>query len=415
MIKNKLINNIAWNSIGSIVYLACQWFMTIVVVWIYDDFTNAGNLSLAMNITNIFYTLALFNIRIFQVSDKNNEFNDRTYIYSRVFTCVISFILCLIFVLFNNYFITQKKIIIFYMLYRSIDAFIDVLHGIDQKHWRMNYIGMSLIIRGILNLIIFIILGIFFDLLTSIFGMLVISLLICFLFDYQKAKILIVFSTVKIKNILILLIKCLPIMMSSLIIMFIYSYSRYSLEKIYGIENLGIYTSVIAPTIILQVVASLLFMPMINIFTNYLKDNNYIRLKNMFFLYFLFILFISIIFYFASIIFGEWGINILFGQSIIQYTYLLPEGIIVSGIYTVLILFNNILTIIRDIKGMLIGNIIGAVICLVITNYFLNNFYLTGANYVIIISQLFIIIYFLYRFIIFLFNNINKQKNLIAT
>ena len=96
MQEHKLVKNSIWNSIGILVYFACQWIMTIIVVRLTGDFVSSGNLALAMNITNFFATFALYNIRFFQVSDVTGEYKDSEYIMARVVTCVASIFLCAI-------------------------------------------------------------------------------------------------------------------------------------------------------------------------------------------------------------------------------------------------------------------------------------------------------------------------------
>ena len=49
--------NALLNSIGSLFYLGCQWLITVLVIRI-GSVEDGGDLSLAMSITNIFYTLA---------------------------------------------------------------------------------------------------------------------------------------------------------------------------------------------------------------------------------------------------------------------------------------------------------------------------------------------------------------------
>ena len=50
--------NMIWNSIGSMTYLACQWFTTIFVVRLSSGYDDAGLLSLAMSVVGIFGTFA---------------------------------------------------------------------------------------------------------------------------------------------------------------------------------------------------------------------------------------------------------------------------------------------------------------------------------------------------------------------
>ena len=63
----------AFNSMGSLFYLLCQWLLTVVVVPL-CSFEAAGILTLSISLTNVFFTLATFGIRIFQVSDSQGKY-----------------------------------------------------------------------------------------------------------------------------------------------------------------------------------------------------------------------------------------------------------------------------------------------------------------------------------------------------
>ena len=60
--KLSVYENLIWNTIGSFTYLICQWLLTLIVVRVSDGFGNAGNLALAISVTNIFFNLACFNV-----------------------------------------------------------------------------------------------------------------------------------------------------------------------------------------------------------------------------------------------------------------------------------------------------------------------------------------------------------------
>jgi len=351
-----------------------------------------------MSFTGIFHSIAVYNIRSFQVSDINNEYNDNIYIMARIITCIISIILCLIFLIIIKYTYIQRIIIITYMIFRSNEAFIDVLHGIDQKHWRMDYISISLIIRGISMLSVFIILGLFFELYFAIIGMVIITFLIGFLFDIQKTKKLTNIFLKFDKRIFILLKQCFPLMLVILIGVLILSYSRYSIERLLGTEALGIYASVSAPALIIQVAASFIFLPLINVFASYLKEINFKKYINIFIIISIALLLISIFIYIIFVLFGDFCLSILFGDSIKPYSYLLSGAVIVAGLTAFMWFMNMIFSTIRDIKGILIGNILGLIICLIFTNIFLNNYGLIGANYIMILSQGIAVLFLFIRF-----------------
>ena len=67
--------NMFWNSFGSIVYLGCQWLITILVVRLSTGYEDAGALALGMAVSNVFSPIGYFKVRTYQVSDVNNRFS----------------------------------------------------------------------------------------------------------------------------------------------------------------------------------------------------------------------------------------------------------------------------------------------------------------------------------------------------
>lgn len=379
-------------------YFACLWLITFFVVWLYEDYTNAGYLALAMNITNIFYCTSTYNIRAYQVSDIRGEYSDSEYMLARFLTCTASVVLCTIFIIVINYQGMQRSIIFCYMLFRANEAFIDVLHGIDQKHWRMDYIGISFIARGVSMLVAFIVLGWLWGFLAAVIGMLVVTSFVNLFYDLPRAKKLAKSLHFTASCLFSLLKRCFPLMLVMLISTFIVSYSRYSLERIHGTEALGIYASVIAPTVIVQLSATFIFSPLINLFASYLNEANEKSFITIFSLCCVSIFGITLIIYIASLKLSEWGLSLLFGDSIRPYAHLLSGAVIVAGLTAYMWFMNMLFSIIRDMKGILYGNVIGALICFAITDALLIKYGLAGANYTMIISQGIAVFYLFIRF-----------------
>ena len=144
--------NALLNSIGSLFYLGCQWLITVLVIRI-GSVEDGGDLSLAMSITNIFYTLAAFGMREFQVSDYHNKHSTSDYITTRIMTCLCSILLCSAVILPNRHYSgAQMACILIYMLFRACEALIDTFQAIEQKADRMDYTCISFVVRGILLL-----------------------------------------------------------------------------------------------------------------------------------------------------------------------------------------------------------------------------------------------------------------------
>ena len=357
------------------------------MVWLSDDFTNAGNLNLAMTITNAFTIIALYSIRAYQVSDINEVYSDSDYVTARLTTCAGAILLCAIFILFDDLSSTQRLIIFCYMIFRANEALIDVFHGIDQKHWRMDYICVSQVVRGVLKLITFVVLLWMFDLLTAIIGMTVITMAVGFLYDIPKAKKLATFRLQASKQIISLLKRCFPLMLSLLIVTAILSFARYLLQQIEGTEALGVYATATTPTIIIPVVALLIFNPLTKPLADLLNKKNKAGYLKVFALALSLIVGITTGAAVVSHFFGAWGLGILFDDSVVPYAYLLAGAAVAAGLTGLLWYMNVIFTTIGDLKGLFVCKLIGLIICLTTAGMFIENFGLIGTNYVMIVSQ----------------------------
>ena len=109
--------SVIWNSMGSMVYLISQWLISVLVVRV-SGVEVAGNLTLAMSINNVFYSIAMQGIRNYQVSDTNEKYKAGTYVYSRIFSCIVTFLICVVYCNVIQYNAEQKECIIAYCLFK---------------------------------------------------------------------------------------------------------------------------------------------------------------------------------------------------------------------------------------------------------------------------------------------------------
>ena len=150
-----------YNSVGSLTNLGCQWLTTVLVLRL-GGYQAAGDLSLAMSITNIFYTVALFGMLSFQISDLKPEFVEKEYFAVKGFAILGATIFCLISSLWNGYELAQLLSILLYMLYRDLEAVQDTFYGIGQKAERLDLVGISKFLKGVFSLLLFVVLLLLF-------------------------------------------------------------------------------------------------------------------------------------------------------------------------------------------------------------------------------------------------------------
>lgn len=382
--------NILWNTIGNIFYLVCQWLLSVVVVRISGSYADAGVLTLAISTTNIFATLAAFSVRNYQVSDLSEKYSQSDYIAHRIITCSVAVILCIAFTMISGYRLSAALSIAAYMLMKTVEAFADVFHGILQKRWRLDIVGRSCIYRGVILIVSF-------TLVYKLLGQLPLALLIMamltaaifFLYDFRVVRKLTDLSCRFNRSNLIALSKdCLPVLGYSLFLNAIVLTTRFFIERYHGEEMLGYYGSVSTIAVIVQTASNLILTPLNGTISWYYaqgKRRDILALSGKVILLLAALTSVSLA---GAAMLGEFALTLLFGETIRPYAYLLFPTILASCLTSLMWFLGMLLTIMRQMKALIIGATIGFSVCAVLSVVLIPEGAFDGANIACIIALL---------------------------
>lgn len=379
--KLSMRSSIAWNSIGSMFYLGCQWLMTVFVVRI-SGVEDAGLLTLAMSATNIWYCLAVYGMRNFQVSDTHRKYADGTYIFSRILTTGLSFLGCLAYVFLVPYDGYQRLCILSYFLYKATEAFYDVYAGIFQIHWRLDCAGKSMLLRGMLTISFFLLVLHFSENMVLTFlcmaGACGLSVL-CY--DLRMARKMgdmrLVLDWKKVCG---LLAECFPLVVYTILSSAIGSVPRLYMERILGGYELGIYGTVAAPTLIIQMVATYVFNPFVTLFAEkyYAKEGRaFLSILGKCVVAVAGIALAGIL---GGALLGRWGLNLLYGEEVASYHALLVPIILCTTLTAFAWLLCGVLTAIREFRGLVSGNLAAVLVALLFSGIFEKKYGMQGAS-----------------------------------
>lgn len=420
MINNKsntpsFKKNIFWNTSGNIIYLFSQWLITIIIVKI-TTYEIAGVYSLAVSITNVLYSIALYGIRNYQVSDIKNEYTDKEYLISRYITCIISLVICLFTILISSYDFEQKMAIFLYMLFHIEEAYIDVLHGIIQKRERMDYIGISCILRGITNLFLFsFVLYSTKNILLAIVTLIIITFIFINIYDMKKIKSFKNISDIyNIKHIFKLLKIGLPLAICTVLIAATPVVPRYYLEMIHGKADLGIYATIATPTVLVQSLITFLIVPIIPIISESYFMRDLKKIKTQIIKIFAFLFLICICCIIGAKILGNWILFLLLGTNSSTYNNLFISIIICTITTSFSLVINVFLTIMRKNTYILITNFVGVITSILVSQKLIIHYGIYGTSYAHIISfalQIFIGIFFIIKILLTLKGNTHYEEN----
>ncbi|MCL2819361.1 MAG: hypothetical protein FWD38_00795 [Oscillospiraceae bacterium] len=388
MFKKQVLQNI----IGNIIFLGSQWFILILIVRIVG-YKSAGMFSLAIAITALFYVISVYGMRGFQVSDIKREYNDQQYMIARWITITIGFFACCIFIFFQDYNTLQKFVIIFWMISKSVEAFSDLVYGYFQNEKRFDCICFSLSIKGIVQIGAFWLgLFVFSDLLIAIVCTIVSTLAVVFIYDVKIMKKsihpIIQFTKENWKCSLGLLKKCFPLVVVLLSAPLMQLIPRVYFEGVYSEELFGIFSSIAAPTVIFHVLVTSAMIPFIPKFAEYYNNSDS---KKLLFLLLYTVggtIILGVIAILAVVLFGEFVLVLLYGESIRIYSYILYYVVVSVVLTGILICTNSLFIAARKLVSLAATLLFGCCICFIITPFMINRFEMNGIALAMIAGQL---------------------------
>lgn len=380
---NAIKKNMLFNTAGSAVYFACQWFLIIIIVHM-SDYTEAGVFSLATSVTASPVFIALYGMRNYQVSDLNGKYTNAVYFASRVLSSLFALIICMIMVLVGGYNLYKSIAIVLYMLFKIIEAFADYYYGLEQKVDRLDRSGVSLVIRGFGTLLFFVVsYYIWHDMFISLTGMCLISAMVLVLFDMPFIRDIYGREGERINwyDVRELMIECFPLALAAYLNNLSVMIPRLFLEHYYGSELLGYYSSVASPTSVIHLFATSMFAPLITsltVFYNNRDKNSFLNIVRKFTYIALAVSVIGVV---VAKLFGEWLLVLLFNIEIKPYIYLFVPVIIMTELLAINTCLFSICTVMRVMKEQYIRGVLGVVSSLVASLLLIKKYEAMGVVY----------------------------------
>ena len=382
------MKNVFYNTFGNIFYSFCQWLITIVVVYLENyEFGSAGILSLAMTTSSSFSAISLFSMRNYQISDSKGEFTQGQYVSSRLITCAVALIACIIYAIPGNN-IFQVLCIAAFMLVRISESLADVLFGVDQMHDKYGLICLSCTLRGLLTAGSFIVvMRMTHNLVLTLFTMAVLNLLIVVIIDvritFKLEKIII---KLKDKSLIKLFKQCMPLVVFTFLLSLVNLIPKQVLNMVQGEDALGVYSSIASPTLVVQVFASVAFAPFIPKLAQLLEQKEYDKfLKIQRFTYIGLAVLAGVVLAGAALL-GRPALFLLFKEDILEYYDLFIPivccTILLAGVWVI----DAIVVTVRRLKILLIGMAVDFVILCLITYPCITIYGQNGTSYAQIIA-----------------------------
>ena len=377
-----LKTNVLWNSIGSMFYLGCQWLITVLVVRLSSGFDAAGLLSLAMSVVGIFGTFANYKMGTYQISDIHHEHSLAEYLAFRCTTLALSFIACIAYA-FATCAPHAIITVMLFFVYKGVGLLVDVLHGTDQQHRRMDYIGKSFMLQGVASIVAFA--AVFYptqNLNLAIVAMILGAMMVFVGFDMRKTR---AFEPITLhltrKKALFFLKTSLPAVIASVAASAIFTIPKQYLAFVSGDAALGIYSSVAAPALVVQMGATYLYGPLLDIFPKHFFDGNLKDFLKLLGRTAASIIAVTAVCWIALLFIGKPMLVLLFGGSITEHVYLLYPVLIATSATAFLWFFGDLLITLRNFRANFIGNVIALVAVIPLSVICVNVWGMNGVSF----------------------------------
>ncbi len=347
---------------------------------------DAGKFAFAYAVACTFYGIGTYIGKAYQVTDRSKENSDKDYIVNKLITCGLMVLITLLFALFKNYAMDKLLLIIILTIYRGADAFVEAYHAIVQKKDDIAKVGISIFIRTVLLMSLFVItLYLKHDIIFSSFVIMIANVIYVLTVDYLLCKKMIDKKKVNIYSNIYLLIAGLPICLFSFMSVYVINASKYAIDAISTDAVQGIFSIVIMPASFLALISLYVTQSFLNDFSNCIESKNFKKLSKIISKISLFIIIIGIISIIGAYLIGIEVLHLIYNQDLNGMKMNLCIILIGSIIYSICCLLSNVFISLRKNILQLVLLFIDFIFAIIISPILVRTYGIDGACYAYLI------------------------------
>ena len=372
--------NYIWNLIYSFVNAAQSMLLMLLVNRIINE-DASGVFSYAFSVAVLFMYIGNFGIRNYQVSDIKEKYKIKDYYGFRILSCATMLVASLLFVLIKHPDYTKTVALLALCGWRLAESMEDVFHGRYQQKGAL-YLGcMQGTIRLAASDVAFLVaLYICRDLKGS-----------CIVFCVANTALIIIFALLtlskyggfkigfKLDKLKGIFIECLPLFLGYFLSTYLCNVCKYSLERHVSNEIQAYYNMVFMPVLVINLLSTVIFRPLIVDMANLYNDNKLKDYKKIINKQQLYILLIAVVIMPCVYFLGIPVLSVFYDSKLGPYRLILMI-LMLGGIFSAYSSFINVCIItIRKQNILIIATVIIALIAAGLTEIMVIKFELLGA------------------------------------
>lgn len=376
--------NVIWNAIAGLIN-ALEAVIVIAVVSRVNSLKDAGVLTLAFSLANLYMTIGKFGMRNYQVAHDGEDFRFKTFLHSRVITVGIMILVVIIDVVYNfvtsHYTIQKASVVFFVCMWYAVEAFEDVFVGKFQALGRLDIGSRIFSIRWSFTIITFVISDFIWRdiVIASVLALLTSMILGGFLIINTCLKSLRA-ENIKVQKGLIALFRESTVLC---VAAFLYFYTtnipKYAIDLFLGDEVQAIYGYISMPVFVVALLNSFIYQPQLTAYVLEWRENKTKQFVSRVSRQLLMIVLIILICILGAYILGIPILSILYNEDLSNYKVYLLILILGGGFLALGGYMETMLVIINEQNKGTIGYLITAIVGYILVNLLVRKYHLLGA------------------------------------
>lgn len=394
-----------WNLIGTSINSFNSLFFMIVINHI-NLKSEAGVFTYAYSLICLFFILATFYNRVYQIS-KSDKFSSKDFILYRVLSSILTVIIVFLFSIINGYNLFKLSVIMLICLFRMIEAISDAVYGVLQYKGYLYKSGISLSLKGIIGLIGFTLVDYFTKSITlALVSLIILNLAFFYFYDYKNVKEYLS-GKASFNNILLILKETLPIFIYSFLAMYVANICKYMLDYFDTEEAQNIFGIIFMPSTVIGLCSAYIVVPIITSLNDLLKSKKYKEFNKLVSKMMIILVGAGMVAIIGAYILGIPVLNVLYGMDLSNYKNLLLLVLVGATFYTLANVYSQVLVLLHVHKMQTLIYVIMSIVSTLICYFLISSYKLSGSVYSYVIFMFILLILYL----ILYFYTLIKRRN----
>lgn len=384
--KNE-IKDFVWNAVG-LSFNAFNSLFFLIVVKLVNGIDEAGIFTYAFSLCCLFYIVALFFNRTYQVSDNKQDFCFRDYLAFRGISAVLSLLAIFLFSIISGFAWDKIFVILLLMIFRIVEAISDCFYGEMQKNDKLYKTGISLTLKAVIGFVCFLIIDIIcHNLYLAIGGLILTNVVIFTTFDMAQVRDSLEEKvSISRDNVRNMFRATWPVFVFSILSVFLANCQKYVLTYFADNEIQAIFGILIMPATVISLVGSYFVNPFVGKLTELNNKKKYAEFQKCSLKIVGMVLGIGMLALAVCSIIGIPILNFVYQMELGEYWSLLDIVILAATISSVGMVLSGVLTVMGKNKVQSIIYIIVSIIVLSASIALISGSGIEGAVYAYLLS-----------------------------